>query len=236
MGCEDPERLLFPGPPSKTLLSLATMHSSLSQAVTPFIWREVSLLFGGDNDRELYRNRLETATKPHIAPHVRALFVSFAWLGNDKDNNTLLIGALTKLTGLRSMCLGGFQGYTQFKPDPRLASAIRQHCMIDTIVLSRIKEASDLIADGEYTRSWNIDLENCLYGTDALIGKANKIRRLTLQQVQPEDGMKQWIRENIWASLRSLDLGRYPDCSGLNEGILLASLKVGSPRHISDHI
>jgi len=50
--------------------------------------------------------------------------------------------------------------------------------MIDTIVLSRMKEASDLIADGEYTRSWKHPIwELFLYGTDALIGKANKIRR-----------------------------------------------------------
>lgn len=223
---EGDERPLFPGPHPEGLLELASLHSTLAEAARPFIWREVSVLFEFDQ-LEKHEARLKIAQKPSNARHVRALFVSYAWYGNNSGNNKLLATAIQTFSGLRAVCIGGFQGYTQHRLDDELAKSIQNHSRIDTIILSRMQKAADIIRmDSPMIQS--LDLEICHGGTLAAIARPLALRYLCHENVEPV-GLGKHLRATMWETLVHLDLGRMTDIEGHTEKDFISSLQASRP-------
>ncbi|RDB28353.1 hypothetical protein Hypma_001503 [Hypsizygus marmoreus] len=220
--CDMLERRLFPGPPSENLLGLASMHSLLAEAARPLIWREVSVAFGSDSDTD-YKAHLKGAMKPENARHVRAFFVSYSWFGNDEKTNRVLAKAVQKFTGLRAICMGGFQGHSQFSLDKTLAKAIRDNSRIDTIVLGRMQKSADIVNDINARRIRSLDLEICHGGTVAAIQRPLALTYLCHEQVEPVK-VASALKDALWNTLIALGTGRLTDFADENEGDMIKSL------------
>ncbi|KAJ7033381.1 hypothetical protein C8F04DRAFT_1396022 [Mycena alexandri] len=216
----EPPRI-FPGPPSKLLLDLAPMHSHLAAATRPYIWREVLVAFGSYDATERGSTRLERAERPHIAPYVQALFLSFNFLGDSDEYVPQMVSVVSKFTGLRAVCLGTFQSYSQPRMYAPLAKAIRAHPRIDTLVVWHMARSTDLIAQGN-SRPYHIHLEYCHEGSAAVLAKPKCLTSLSLQNMEQQNLAKH-LPSNVWDTLKYLAPG-YPDMRDVEHKFLQKSL------------
>ncbi|KAJ7655556.1 hypothetical protein DFH06DRAFT_1200408 [Mycena polygramma] len=206
---ESEQPCIFPGPPAQILLDLAPMHSELAAATRPYIWREVLVAYCSYDQTEQGMSRLERAQQPHIAPHVRALYLSFNFLGDQDDYFPQMVSMINGFTSLRAVCLGTFQSHSQpsMKQYAPVSAAIRDHPSIDTLVIWHMTRATDVIAQGA-SRPYRIQLEYCHEGTAALLSKPEQITSLYLQNMEFQNLAKR-MPAGIWESLKHLSVG-YP--------------------------
>ncbi|KAJ7674283.1 hypothetical protein B0H17DRAFT_1140626 [Mycena rosella] len=196
---------IFPGPPSQILLDLAPIHSELAAATRPYIWSEVLLAFGSEDPTEAGIGRLERAEQPHIAPYVRALFLSFNFCGDDEDHVPQMVSIVGRFTGLRAVCLGTFQSYRQPVMYAPLAAALGAHPSIDTLVVWHMTRAMDLIAE-DSTRVYHVQLEYCHEGSTVLLARPARLASLRLQNME-QQGIAAYMPAGIWDSLENLAPG-----------------------------
>ncbi|KAJ6590149.1 hypothetical protein DFH09DRAFT_1425858 [Mycena vulgaris] len=213
---------IFPGPPSQILLDLAPMHSQLAAATRTYIWSEVLIAFGSDDPTEEGLGRLKRAEQAHIAPYVRALFLSFNFCGDDYDYVPRMVSILSQFTHLRAVCFGTFQSYSQPPVYAPLAAALRTHPTIDTLVVWHMARAMDLIAQGS-SRPYHIQLEWCHDGSAALLARPKHIASLRLQNME-RTNLATHMSARIWDSLQLLAPG-YPDMEQVDHEHIQASLK-----------
>ncbi|KAJ7736821.1 hypothetical protein B0H16DRAFT_1762923 [Mycena metata] len=210
----------FPGPPNELLLNLAPMHSQLASATRPYIWREVLVAFGSYDTTERGSNRFERAQQPHIAPYVQALFLSFNFFGDSDDYVPQMVSAVSKFTGLRAVCLGTFQSYSQPRMYAPLAKAIRAHPRIDTLVVWHMTRSTDLIAPGN-SRPYHIHLEYCHEGSAAVLAKPKCLVSLSLQNMELQNLAKH-LPADVWDTLQYLAPG--PDMEDVDHNFIQKSL------------
>ncbi|KAF7362437.1 hypothetical protein MVEN_00591100 [Mycena venus] len=199
------------------------MHSQLAAAARPYIWREVLVAFGSYNATEEGLTRLERAELPHNAPYVRALFMSFNFLGDDEDYVPQMISIISKFKSLRAVCFGTFQSYSQPTVYTRLAAAIRDHPRIDTLVIWHMAGATNLIAEGA-SRPYHIQFEFCHGGSAALLSKPRQIASLRLQNMERQNLAKH-MPARVWESLKYLAPG-YEDMEQADQAYMQSSLEV----------
>ncbi|KAJ7188940.1 hypothetical protein C8R46DRAFT_1056218, partial [Mycena filopes] len=213
---------IFPGPPSEVLLNLAPMHSQLAAATRPYIWREVLVAYGSYDATEQGLTRLERAQQPHIAPYVQALFLSFNFFGGDDDKYVPeMVSMISKFTALRAVCLGTFQSHSQPRMYPSLATAIRTHPHIDTLMVWHMTHSSELIAEGN-SRPYHIHLEYCHNESAAVLAKPKCLTSLSHQNMEPQNLAKH-LSASVWDTLKYLAPG-YPDVEVADHKFLQESL------------
>ncbi|KAJ7496640.1 hypothetical protein FB451DRAFT_1208303 [Mycena latifolia] len=222
---ESAQPRIFPGPPAKILLDLALMHSELAAATRPYIWREVLVVFGSYDATERGLGRLERAQKPHIAPFVRVLFLSFRFLGDAEDHLPLIVNAIPRFVSLRGVCLGVFQSYSQPRMYEDVAKAIREHPTIDTLSVRLMTRCANLIAKDSAKR-YSLELTYCHDNSAALLLRPKAIKFFRLENYENQNLKKNWPVD-IWDSLQHLDPGHddmahYPP---ENHKIMLSSLQ-----------
>ncbi|KAJ7125336.1 hypothetical protein C8R44DRAFT_875147 [Mycena epipterygia] len=213
---------IFPGPPAQILLDLASMHSELATAIRPYIWREVLVAVGSYDKTEARIGRLERAQRPHIAPFVRAIFLSF--YGHPENFLQRIVTAIPHFTSLRAVCLGSFQTYAQPRLYKDLAEVIREHPCIDTLNVRLMTHCADLIKQNS-SKPYSIELHNCHSNSTALLLRPKAIRFLRLHNWEPQK-LDENCPPDIWDTMEHFDPGR-DDCDWppKNHQILRASLQ-----------
>ncbi|KAJ7496641.1 hypothetical protein FB451DRAFT_1386023 [Mycena latifolia] len=211
---ESAQPRIFPGPPAQILLNLALMHSELAAATRPYIWREVLVAFSSYDATEHGLGRLERAQKPHIAPFVRMLFLSFP--GDPEYQLPLIVNAILRFVSLRGVCLGSFQNYDQPQMYKDVAKAILEHPTIDTLSVRLMSDA----------KPYNIELDSCHGNSAALLLRPKIVKFFRLQNEERQNFQQNWPAD-IWDSLQHLDPGPenmdyYPP---ENHQIILSSLQ-----------
>ncbi|KAJ7188947.1 hypothetical protein C8R46DRAFT_1056236, partial [Mycena filopes] len=199
---------IFPGPPSELLLDLAPMHSQLAAATRPYIWREVLIAYGSYDATERGLTRLERAQRPHIAPYVQALFLSFNFIGDQDEYIPEMVTMISNFTALRAVCLGTFQSYRQPRMYAPLATAIRTHPHIDTLMVWHMTHSSELIAEGN-SRPYHIHLQYCHSGSAAVLAKPKCLTSLSHQNEEPQN-LEDHLPAFVWDTLKYLAPG-HPD-------------------------
>ncbi|KAJ7125342.1 hypothetical protein C8R44DRAFT_782894 [Mycena epipterygia] len=219
-GLEDRRPRIFPGPPAQILLDLAPMHSELALATRPYIWREVLVAFRSYDKNETGCSRLERAQRPHIAPFVRAIFLSF--YGNPENFLLPIVTAIPLFTSLRAVCLGSFQTYDQPRVPKDLAKIIREHPCIDTLSVRLMTQCADLIKK-DSSKPYSLELHDCHENSTPLLLRPKAIRFLCFHNCEPQKLQKN-CPADIWDTLEHFDPGA-EDADEDNHRRLRASLK-----------
>ncbi|KAJ7125385.1 hypothetical protein C8R44DRAFT_734637 [Mycena epipterygia] len=121
------------------------MHSALAIATRPYIWREV-----------------------HIAPFVRAVFLSLFYQEGPDDILPYVVTAIPLFKSLRAVCLGTFQDYSHPRVPEDLAKVIREHHRIDTLSLLPMNQCAALVEENS-SKEYSLELEYCDENSTALL-------------------------------------------------------------------
>lgn len=210
---EGPQSRIFPGPPAQVLLDLSPMHSALAIATRPYIWREVLVAARSLDKTEAGIGRLERAQRPHIAPFVRAIFLSL--FDETEDILPSVVTAIPLFKSLRAVCLGSFQTYSHPRVPEDLAKVIREHHRIDTLSLLKMTQCAALVEENS-SKEYSLELEYCDKKSAALLLRAKAIRFLRINR-----DLEKNFANNIWDTLEHLAVDP-------NHQSLQASLRVSA--------
>lgn len=187
------------------------MHSALAIATRPHIWREVLVALGSRDKTEAGISRLERAKRPHIAPFIRALFLSLfpsPW-DNPDDFLPPIVAAISLFKSMRVVCVGKFQQFqTHYREglhmQEALADAIRAHPRINGLYVNSMG-CADLIEENS-SKAYALELHNCGGSSVALLLRPKAISFLRINGGDLEKLQTNWPPD-VWKTLKHFDPG-----------------------------